>query len=275
MTLPTFIVIGPGKTGTTWLYQCLAEHPEIKLARGTKETVFFNSYYGRGLDWYQRFFEGCERARAIGEVSNNYFFSPDAPARIAKDIPDVKLIAMLRDPIDRLTSAYNFFHRWRGKEKFEQVIKRRSQMVSNNFYDVFLERWLQFFPRDRLLVVLHDDLKSDPQKLLREIYSFLGVNPDFVPSAQNERVLPASNPRMPGLFAGLKKFAKWLRDRDLHRVLTWAKLNPVVLKLLTRSNADKDRYDIPPEGRRELQAIYRPHIERLEILIGRDLSAWK
>ncbi len=108
MTLPNFIVIGPGKTGTTWLYQCLAAHPGIKLARNTKETVFFADYYDRGLGWYEKFFEGLDGAAAIGEVSNTYFFTPEAPARIAAAVPKVKLIAFLRNPVERVVSLYLF-----------------------------------------------------------------------------------------------------------------------------------------------------------------------
>ena len=276
VTLPTFIVIGPGKTGTTWLYTCLAAHPQVRLARHTKETVFFNDYYSRGLAWYERFFRGYEGAPAIGEISNNYFFSPEAPARIAKDVPNIKLITILRNPVDRLNSAYNFFKRWQvpSTEEFEETIARNPRMISNNFYDEFLERWLEHFPRDRILVVLYDDIRTRPDHVLREIQKFIGVDADFKPPMMTEKVLPPSNPRNARVFRAIKRFSQWLRNHDYHRLLTWAKLNPTMAKILTKQS-DEKKAPIPEHIHRRLQEIYRPHIDRLEAMIDRDLSAWK
>ncbi|HEY1632447.1 MAG TPA: sulfotransferase domain-containing protein [Rhizomicrobium sp.] len=272
MTRPNFIVIGPGKTGTTWLYECLKAHPEIGLARNTKETVFFADYYDRGLGWYDRFFDGLG-AKAVGEVSNTYFFTPEAPARIAHDLPGVKLIAFLRDPVERIQSLYLF--RLRNgliKGSLEDAIAADPKMVEQNFFDVHLARWLELFPRDKLFVALFDDLKRDPKALLREIYEFLGVDPDFVPPVARERVLEASAPRSAGLFHLLKRFALWLRRNDFHRLLTWAKTNPIVMKTLTRKVTDKPA--VAADTRQRLRELYRPHVIATEEIIKRDLGAW-
>jgi hypothetical protein len=272
MTRPNFIVIGPGKTGTTWLYECLKAHPQIALARDTKETVFFADYYDRGLGWYEKFFDGLT-APARGEVSNTYFFTPEAPARIAQDLPGVKLIAFLRDPVERIQSLYLF--RLRNglvKGSLEDAIAADPAMVAQNFFDEHLARWLAAFPREQLFVALFDDLKRDPKGLLRDIYAFLGVDPDFVPPAAQERVLEASAPRSAGLFHLLKRFALWLRRNDFHRALSWAKTNPLVMKALTRRVADKPA--ISDETRARLRDIYRPHVIATEELIKRDLGAW-
>jgi sulfotransferase family protein len=275
MTLPNFIVIGPGKTGTTWLYECLKAHPEIALARNTKETVFFADYYDRGLGWYEKFFDGLD-AKAVGEVSNTYFFTPDAPARIARDLPQVKLIAFLRNPVERIQSLYLF--RLRNglvKGSLEDAIAADPKMVEQNFFDEHLARYLALFPREHLFVALFDDLRRDPQGLLRQIYNFLGVDPDFVPPSARERVLEASAPRNAGLFHLLKRFALWLRRNDFHRLLSWAKTNPLVMKTLTRPVAAADKPVVAPETRAKLAAIYQPHIVKTEALIGRDLGAWR
>jgi hypothetical protein len=275
MTLPTFIAIGPGKTGTTWLYQCLAAHPQIRLARHTKETVFFADYYDRGMGWYENFFEGCEGAAAIGEVSNTYFFTPQAPARIAAHLPKVKLIAFLREPVERVISLYLF--RLRNglvKGSLEDAIAADPAMVAQNFFDEHLARYYALFPREQIFIALFDDLKRDPAKLLHDIYAFLGVDPDFVPATADEQVLAASAPRNAGLFHLLKRFALWLRRNDFHRLLSWAKTNPLVMKVLTRPIARDDKPMIATETREKLAAIYRPHVEKTAALIGRDLSGW-
>jgi hypothetical protein len=275
MTLPNFIVIGPGKTGTTWLYQCLAEHPQIRLARHTKETVFFTDYYDRGMGWYEKFFEGCDGAAAIGEVSNTYFFSPEAPARIARHLPKAKLIAVLRNPVERVVSLY-LFRRRNGlvRGSLEDAMAADPAMAGQNFFDEHLARFLLLFPREQLFVALFDDLKSEPRKLLRDVYAFLGVDPEFVPPSASEQVLAASEPRNAGLFHMLKRFAVWLRRNDFHRLLTWAKSNPLVMKTLTKPIARDAKPAVSPETRARLAALYRPHIVRTGTLIGRDLSGW-
>jgi hypothetical protein len=274
MTLPNFIVIGPGKTGTTWLYQCLAAHPDVCLAHHTKETVFFADFYDRGLGWYEKFFEGC--TGATGEVSNTYFFTPEAPARIQACLPGVKLITFLRNPVDRVLSLYLF--RLRNglvKGSLDEVLAADPSMIEQNFFDEHLARWLALFPREQVFVALFDDLKRDPASLLRNIYDFIGADPDFVPPAASERVLEASAPRNAGMFHVLKRFALWLRRNDFHRVLTWAKTNPLVMRMLTKPIEGGDKPKMSPETRARLMAIYRPHIARTSELIGRDLSGWQ
>jgi hypothetical protein len=274
VTLPNFIVIGPGKTGTTWLYQCLAAHPDVRLARNTKETLFFNDYYGRGIGWYEKFFDGFAGAPAIGEVSNTYFFAPEVPARIAKDLPKVKLIAFLRDPVDRVMSLYLF--RLRNglvTGTVDDAIANDPAMVSQNYFDEHLARWFAAFPRDQVFIALFDDLKRNPAGLLREVFAFLGVDPNFVPDNASERVLEASTPRNPGMFHILKRFALWLRDHDFHRMLSWAKTNPLIMRVLTRP-LGKDKPKMSADTRTRLKALYRPHVEKTAMMIDRDLKDW-
>jgi hypothetical protein len=275
MTLPNFIVIGPGKTGTTWLYHCLAAHPQIGLARHTKETVFFTEYYDRGRSWYERFFEGTENAVARGEVSNTYFFSPQAPARMAALLPGAKIIAFVRNPMDRILSAY-LFHRRNGvvHGTFDEAIARDPTIVSNNFYDEHLERYLRHFPREQIFVALFDDIGRDPAALLRQIYEFLGVDCEFRPGTMTQRVLPASAPRNASLFHKLKTFARWLRSHNFHRFLSWAKANPILMAALTRPISDREKPAIPPATKASLEEIFRPHNARLAQLLSRDLSHW-
>src|SRR5690554_5673248 len=104
--LPNFIGIGPTKTATTWLFECLREHPQVFLPRA-KETQFFaRARYTGDLAEYESFFEGAERYPAVGEISPRYFASPDAVQRIHAVMPDVKLIVSFRHPVDRLESEY-------------------------------------------------------------------------------------------------------------------------------------------------------------------------
>jgi hypothetical protein len=280
MSLPTFIVIGPGKTGTTWLYKCLKEHPQVGLARGTKETLFFNHNYNKGLGWYEKFFEGLDGC-AIGEVSNDYFFSPDAPARIAADLPDVKLITMLRNPIDRIISMYRFnmrngnFRAWHGREdvNLAETLDTVPGMLEMNRYQKYLGNYLRCFPKDRIFVGLFDDIRSSPEILVSDIYKFIGVDPDFHPRSLRERVLPASKARFGRDLSYAKRISKWLRTREFHSVLTWAKTSPLILNILTKPAID--RVDVSEETREKLRQTFDPHIRFVEKLVGRNLGHWK
>jgi Sulfotransferase domain len=272
VTLPNFIVIGPGKTGTTWLYDRLCEHPQVFLARHTKETVFFTEFYERGLGWYEKFFAGSAGAVAAGEVSNTYFFSPEAPARIARHLPHAKLIVLLRNPVERVLSLY-LFRRRNGhiSGSLEDAIAQDSALLSQNFYDEHLTRYLTFFPREQIFVGLFDDLREDPAKLMRSICSFLGLDaPATIPSA--DIVLRASTPRHARSFHALKRFAVWLRRRDCHRLLTWGKTNRLLLGILTKPIAATPQ--LHPLTRERLTVLYRPHIANTAAIIGRDLSGW-
>jgi Sulfotransferase domain len=281
MPLPTFIVIGPGKTGTTWLYRCLLEHPEIGLAKGTKETLFFNHNYDKGLLWYEKFFDGLGKKRAIGEISNDYFFSSEAPKRIATALPGIKLITILRNPVDRIVSMYQFnirngnFRKWYGdrQAKLEETLDDVKGMRSQNRYREHLENYLRHFPREQIYVGLFDDITSSPEMLISEIYSFIGVDSDFRPKSLRERVLPASQARFGKDLSYAKRIARWLRSWQLHALLTWAKTNPIVLRVLTKPTTDK--IEISKEAREKLRTEFDPHIRFVENLVGRNLEHWK
>jgi len=275
MTLPSFIVIGPGKTGTTWLYQCLAAHPEIGLARNTKETVFFGEYYDRGLGWYENFFAGLEDKKAVGEVSNTYFFTPDAPARIKSRLPGAKLIVLLRDPLERLISYYLFQRRnGRRYRSLDEAIAQDVTMVEQNFFDVHLARYLAHFPREQMLVLLNDDVQRDPGAVLRAVYGFVGVDPAFIPPALHHRILPARMARSPGIARMSKRLASWLRRNDQHLLLLKMKQSRLLRALLMRKPSAQESAVLSPQTRAALTALYRPHMARTGDMIGRDLSAW-
>src|SRR5699024_6986823 len=109
--LPNFLVIGPGKSGTTWIYHALKDHPEICLS-SAKETLFFETQFDRGIDWYTNFFSHCNgETNAVGEVSNTYIFCEGAPRRIKTINSEMKLITCLRNPVERTFSHYLFLIR--------------------------------------------------------------------------------------------------------------------------------------------------------------------
>jgi hypothetical protein len=215
-TLPGFLVIGAQKSGTTSLFQYLARHPGIALAT-PKEVHYFDFNHHRGVGWYRSHFPlarslAAERRAAIGEVTPGYLFDPDVPARVYAHDPGLKLIALLRDPVDRALSHYHH-ERGRGREwrTFEQavederrldaLVRRRPEDASlarvgvrrfpaylaRGLYAEQLERWLELFPREQLLVVLSDELARDPRAALARIAAFLDVPEHELPEYRRYR----------------------------------------------------------------------------------------
>src|SRR5437868_4814595 len=154
--LPTFIVIGAMKAGTTSLHLYLDEHPQVFMAR-PKELNFFAEEFNwsEGLDWYEARFEGAAGAQAIGEASPNYSMHPyrdGVPGRMASVIPDAKLVYVVRDPIARIRSHYAH-HALRGEtvRSIDEEVFASRQYVLASRYAHQIEQYLEHFDADRLV----------------------------------------------------------------------------------------------------------------------------
>ncbi len=214
--LPDFLIIGAQRSGTSSLYKYLEQHPSV-LASLRKETEYLSARWCKGEAWYRAHFPSRARraleTRLRGrvpmsfEASPNYVFHPRAPARASGLLPDAKLVVLLRNPVERAFSHYQ--HEVRaGREplSFEAALERepdrlagqeervaadasfrslaweRFSYVSRGHYADQLERWLQFYPRERILVVPSEELYADPATTYRGLLVFLGL-PDWVPAA--------------------------------------------------------------------------------------------
>ena len=199
--LPSFLIIGAQRSGTTSLYRYLAEHPNVKPAI-KKEIQFFDFKYGKGINWYRAHFPmaGSDNLFITGEARPNYLFHADAPARAASILPEVMLLAILRNPVERAYS--NFWHEVRlGHERrsFEEAVRReKDKLVAHsgshdddngdyNFdlhhhsylgrglYAQQIERWLKFFRKEQLLVIQSESFYADPPLILAKINKFLNL----------------------------------------------------------------------------------------------------
>jgi hypothetical protein len=269
--LPTFLVIGAMKCGTTSLYYYLAEHPEIGMSR-RKETDFFLNDHGnweRGRNWYAQQFP--DDAPARGECSPNYtkrHLFDGVPERIMSVCPDVKLIYLVRDPIERTISHYwGSCQRGREERPFEMAVAdvASSNYVLTSRYRMQLQPYLEQFSEHDLLVCSTENLKAAPTDTLQRIYRFLGVDAAF----ENRRTERRFNPS-----AAKKKRGPWYRwlsrqvpqhfkDRwRLHVPLHWLPGQQV------------SRPDVAPDVRARLEEALHPDAEALRTLTGRDFEAW-
>ncbi len=296
--MPNFLIIGAAKAGTTALYYYLKQHPQIFMSpvkepnffalegqkpnfRGPGDGEAINRFSITDIEAYQALFEGAENALAVGEASPLYLYSPDAPKRIRRHIPNAKLIAILRNPVDRAYSA--FLHLLRdGREPhtdFRKALLEEERRIQEHwehiwhykavgFYYIQLMRYYDLFDRDQIRIYLYEDLKEKPIELSRDVFRFLGVNADFKPD-MSLRFNVSGVPRNKIIHAFLSKPHP---IKSLFKPLIPVKLRQRLVVTLRNRNLAKPEF--PIAVRRELVELYREDILKLQALIKRDLSHW-
>jgi hypothetical protein len=296
VTAPTFLILGAPKCGTTALHHALARHPDVFMAPD-KDPLFFelDAEYERGPEAYwKRHFAAWRGEAAVGEARPTKLMLPYVPDRVRHSFPDVRLVAILRDPADRAFShwwmrrcngleALGFaealeanaaaidagrtfegpagIHAWR--EHLDPAIPTPPVYLEFGAYAAQLARWRERFDRERIRVLLFDDWKRDPDGVLRDLLPFLGVDPDrAVPgrAVYNAALPPAA---LPGLALD--------RRLGLSRLVP-ERLRHGLKELLSR-NASAPRLDAGL--RRCLVERYDDDVRSLERMLERDLSAWR
>ena len=280
MVMPNFLVIGAMKSGTTALYYYLEQHPQIYMSP-IKEPNFF-CYEGQvvadrnsitQIGDYQDLFKGVSGEKAIGEASHCYLYEPRAVERIEHYVPEAKLIAILRNPVDRAHS--HFLHLVRnGTEPltdFAQAIReetgaRQKEMfqdyVGVGLYHDQLKRYFDAFGRDRIKVYLYEDLSNAPIDTLQDAFRFLEVEDSFVPDVSVKRNV-SGYPKYKILdkFLRKPKVAKQAIKLYLPTGLRW-RLSEAFDNLKTRNLVEPS--PVQPELRRQLIEVYREDILKLQ-----------
>jgi len=271
--LPNFLYIGPDKSGSTWMYEMLRQHPQCYVPR-IKDIYFFDRYYDRGLSWYAGLFRDAPpEARAIGELSHDYLFSDQAAVRIQRDLPGVRLFTSLRDPIERSFSHYLYMVRsGMTASPFEEAVRQFPEIIDNSLYHKHLARYVERFEPSRLSVFLFDDLVADPREFGRRMFEYLGLTSD-VEMDFDRKVLSASRPRNRRLARMAKQGANLARRFGLVG-LVGAMKGSATSRWLYAPYRDEERPSLPPDARRRLAEVYRPDVERLQSLIKRNLDHW-
>lgn len=283
-----FIGIGAAKSATTWLAQCLAEHPDICMSH-PKELNFFGrrhvwppggTHYDNGLPWLSAHFRDCHPRQVKGEFSVSYLVDPESPALIKKVMPDVRLIVSLRNPIDSLYSFY--FHLKKAyvvPETFEGLLQQYPDFIDYGDYLKHLQRFFAEFPSDRIHILLFDDLEQAPHSALRRLFEFLEVDCEFQPPSLRRRINARAEPRIP-----------WVRDmiggtRDYLRVTPGMKSVQRILRALGGEivanwvqEINLRPIELPPmrgKTRKQLQRRYAPGNRELGAFLHRSLRHWR
>jgi Sulfotransferase family len=293
--LPNFFIVGAAKSGTTALYRYLSQHRDVYLP-DVKEPRFFSydpddrtRYAGprahelidsvvKDQEAYEALYAAVDGESAIGDVSPAYLPSPIAAGRIRAAVPEARIVAVLRDPVERAYSHFldNVGSGWEQETDFERVLDLRDERrrerwwrkwdyVDNGFYAAQLERYFEVFERERIRIYLYEELRADTQGVVTDLLRFLDVDPSV-------EIDVSKRFNVSGVH----------RSRGVQRLLSApAPVRRAVKPLVpagVRSRIRRGnlhRPEMPAVARVRLREIYREDVERLEALIGRDLSAWR
>jgi hypothetical protein len=271
--LPNFLYIGTSKAGSTWLYRVLADHPDVFMAP-EKGTYFFDSHFERGYDWYLQQFRRVNDEKIVGEISHGYLHSPDAAARIAERMPQVKLMVCLREPTDRAFSAYlDSVKNGRFSGSFEEALEENTSLIERGCYASCIERYLDRFGREQLHVQAFDDLKSDPQQCADELFRFLDVPTRILTEGDRKKAMPAALPRSKVAMQIAKSAARKLGRVGLKTVRGRLKRSSLVRNVLYRPLSDAERPTMNPATRDRLKDRFRDEVVKLGALVGTSLAA--
>jgi hypothetical protein len=190
--LPDFVIIGVAKGGTTFLYHLLTQHPLVEPAAFKEPHYFDLLIEDEGVEWYRRCFPQPKlkdgRRTITGEASPGYLWDTLAPQRMAEVIPHARLIALLRNPVDRTYSGYHWRTNYGWETRtFEEAIEAsfegpEKRHRANSIYVDHLQRWSGFFPREQMIVLKSEDLFDNPRQTLKVVLEFLGL-PEWEPDA--------------------------------------------------------------------------------------------
>lgn len=298
MKKPNFLIIGAAKAGTTSLYTALSQHPQVYMSP-VKEPNFF-AFEGQNLnfpngtisptylascktniDAYRELFDSVSTEIAVGEASPSYLYYPQAAERIYKFNPDTKIIAVLRDPVERAYSTF-LHHAQRSFEttdSFVEALDQEENRRKNNWWWSFsyiqgglyyqqIKRYFDRFDHDQIKVYLYKDLTFDFNGLLKNLFEFIEVDPSYLPKPQ-----PRYNS------TGIPK-KLWLHQflsqanpiKTILKPLFPVQMRKPILENLKSSNLKKPIMD--SELRLQLIQLYHEDIHKLQDLMGRDLSNW-
>ena len=292
MKLPTFLIVGVQKAGTTSIYNYLQEHPQVFMSR-IKETNFLERDWTNlppekqnkngimTIEDYAALFADVGDEIAIGEASPNYLFHYEASAaRIKKYVPNARLIVILRNPVERAYSDYLMHIRDAISTKrtsfSEQIDKRahKSFIIRKGFYATPLQYYLDRFEPEQVKVFLYDDLVRDPQQFMQEFYAYIGVEPfqaDVSKKVQQAKI--PKNQTINNLLQG-KNPIRAFAANTLKTVMPLETRQKIRDRLINFNSQSKKAVPLSPEDRQKLIALYQEDILQLQKILDRDLSGW-
>ena len=274
---PTVIGIGAQKCASSWVHSVLGAHPQIGVS-DPKELDFFSYCFDRGYQWYETHFRDLSQFTARCDTSPSYFYDPRAAERAWNYNKDIKIIALLRDPVARAYS--NHLHEVIKQhipiQSFEEGLLGNPAYIDQGRYHTHLKRWFDTFGHHQVLVLIAEEIFTDPAAATAQLYDFVGVDSGFVSAVASEARNVSDRARLPGLRRTLRSSGDLMRRAGLEEQLVRIKSTAPLAGLL-RMNSIDVRAEVPPmteSTRRRLTEIFAPEMLALAGLLNRSEFPW-
>lgn len=275
--LPNCFIAGCQKTGSTWLYHCFKEHPEIFVPSIDRLNYFSFQHY-RGIDWLKQWYEDVESQKAICDPTPSYFQAPGVAKRIHEHDPGSKIIITLRNPVERSYSHYKHLYR-KGhiSVDFDQALFKANVgsfdffrlLIHPSLYYDKLAEFYNVFPAEQILITFFEDLSSDPKQYLRKVFEFLEVDASFSPNIVDKKVNTADQR------AGKIDFSKGnFTDKIKNGELIASARRTIANQFAPKEQSRTVASEIPKNMRLELNRLFKEDIAKTSVLTGRDLNHW-
>lgn len=280
---PSFIGVGMPRSGTTWISLCIGDHPEVSMS-DRKEIHFFDidEKFNKGKEYYESLFpnDGKKHFEFTTEYWEERFLK-----RIKSFYPEIKLIVVLRNPVDRSFSHYLYRKRKSGRPKtFEELFENDPYgIIDTSLYFKHLSKIYEYFDKDQVIVLIYDDFKDGRFEFVQSVYKKLGLNPDFEPKYLNKQTNRSRD--LVYHFNLFERLFKWrIRIQRSKLGFLFVKLLKITgiawvlvkLRGLNMKKGDgKEKEYLSDNTIMKLKEIFLPDIEKLEKLIEKDLSLWK
>ena len=292
---PNLFIVGAAKCGTTSLHNYLSQVSEICMSK-PKEPFFFECEYKEGLKYYQsKYFAHWKGEKIIGEARHRNLYLPYVAERIYNTNSDAYIVVIVRNPAERAFAHWwHWYYRGREKDSFEDAINKNLQRlatsdfnenqvediyckilnsqggsritsyVDSGYYYPQIKNYLNFFPKERILVIQNEDFKKKRQEVLKRALRFVGLDEKLVSQINLEEVHNKKNKN--------KKFPPWVyKVLGPTGILKWKWVNSTGKKLRSKLYSE---YDVSDEIMDALREHYKPYNRELEKMLGIDLSGW-
>lgn len=273
-SVPTFIGAGATKSGSSWLFSILSNHDDVYAP--FKEVRYFTHNLEKGANWYKSLFEGGADYKHCGEFTPSYLYNPDIPKIIAKEMPWVKLIFILRNPVRRSYSQFksNFNTGLAKSKDFKIYLNENPLSLQRGYYYKHLQPWLEEFPSSQIKIFIFEEAISDLTSFRRELSEFLDLDVSgFSMEALNKKQNVSDAPRLKSIYKMGWRISQYAAKHQLYGVSKF--INRSGSRFFSFIGPSKE--GAPPLEQShydELIKLYESDISELSSLLGRDASIW-
>ncbi len=275
-SFPNALIVGPRKSGTSWVHEYLKSRDDVDLPEGVKETFFFDQYHAKGLKWYSSHFKNAKSDALTIEVAPTYFEDPHTPERIQEALGMIPIVVILRDPAVRTHSLYLHLKRYgQIRGGFRKAVQENN-LLTGSLYAQRLEHWWQVFGKENVQVLLTKDLADNPEAFTTDLNEFLKLPDIVIPDHLKSKYYEAATSPNYYIAKITNIVAQTLRSMRLYSVVNWLKNTPLKALIFGKPNPNTPKETLSSDDRAWLlENGLRKDLDALEIMLDRSIKDWK